>query len=337
MKTKLLTLAVGVLIAGLTLGAFPHTPVLSPDDESPAKRAWLGVEMQSVTKRLASEKDLKTDEGAYINRVERKSPADSAGLKKGDVIVEFDGKSIEDADDLVSAVKKSEPGKKVFVVVQRGSEKKTLYATLGKEQRKSLSMIFSPRDIRHRMMVFRSSGIAGAKLMELPSQLGAYFDAPEGQGMLVTEVKGGSAADKAGLKAGDILLKVGNRKIENMRDVRRAVSDYEEGDKVTLEILRNKSKKTLTMEVEDADDCLGYQFWMGDRSPMDMPSDIDIDVDVNIPDDVDMEDLREELEPQIRRMRIKIDGLKEEVGKIKPEIPDKVRKIIREVECIKGV
>jgi predicted metalloprotease with PDZ domain len=91
----------------------------------------------------------------------------------------------------------------------------------------------------------------GMHLMELNDQLGEYFGAPNGSGVLVEKVRKGSAADKAGLKAGDVLLKIGKRTIDDLEDVSKAFSKFDEGDKVDIEILRKGSGMTLPLEVAE--------------------------------------------------------------------------------------
>ena len=84
----------------------------------------------------------------------------------------------------------------------------------------------------------------GLGLMELNPQLGKYFEAPEGKGVLVESVKEGSAAEKAGFRAGDVILKIGDKNVEKIRDVHKQLSKYEEGDKANFEILRKGTRMT---------------------------------------------------------------------------------------------
>jgi len=97
----------------------------------------------------------------------------------------------------------------------------------------------------------------GLTLMDLNEQLAEYFGAPKGQGLLVQEVEEGSSAAKAGVKAGDVLMRIGTRSIENMNDVSRAFRKYDEGEKVEIEVLRKGSKKTMSFEIEEDEDAWG--------------------------------------------------------------------------------
>lgn len=119
------------------------------NDEETAdqKGGYLGVQVQDITRALKRAKDLATDEGALVNRVEDGSPADEAGIRRGDVIVSIDGKSVEDSGELIDAVRSLKPGKEVDVVVMRGDAKKTISLELGERPMNQIGIApgFLPR------------------------------------------------------------------------------------------------------------------------------------------------------------------------------------------------
>lgn len=211
-------------------------------------RPWLGVSIQDVTERVAKENKMGDQTGAYVNEVNRHSPADSVGIERGDVIVEFGKNKIDDADGLIRAVKDSKVGDKVEIVVLRKGEKKSFQAVLAKYPSR-LRFAYSIEDLGHRLRVFAGRENQGMRLMELNDQLGEYFGVPKGTGILVERVEKGSAAEKAGIKAGDVLLRIGKRNIDDMEDVSKALSNYDDGDKVDVEVLRKDAHKTLTLEI----------------------------------------------------------------------------------------
>jgi membrane-associated protease RseP (regulator of RpoE activity) len=99
-------------------------------------------------------------------------------------------------------------------------------------------------------------------LLTLNDQLGAFFKAPENRGVLVEEVREGSEAARAGLRAGDVIVKAGRRTVEEVYDVQRAVSRADNGEKLAFEIIRNGSKQTLTVTVPEAtEEGLGNMYW----------------------------------------------------------------------------
>lgn len=107
--------------------------VIAPDGEdADLPGGYLGVRVQDVTRDLAKAKELPTDEGALVNRVDPDSPADDAGIQRGDVIVEVNKNSIEESSDLIRIVRGLAPGTKVPVVVIRDGNRKTFQATLDK-------------------------------------------------------------------------------------------------------------------------------------------------------------------------------------------------------------
>jgi membrane-associated protease RseP (regulator of RpoE activity) len=226
-------------------------------DNDHQRGGWLGVSIQDITSKLAKKKNLKNEDGVYVNDVLDDSPADSAGVKEGDVIVEFNGKTIDDAGDLLRAVHKSKPGDKTTIVVIRNDDKKSLAISVGKSRHNSHVSAFAftpPIPPSPHIALFGSARRWGLQLSELNEQLGEYFGAPNGRGLLVEQVEKKSAGAKAGFKAGDVITKINKNSIEDMRDLSEALEDAQEGDKVSVEVLRKGSNTTLTVEIEDSDD-----------------------------------------------------------------------------------
>ena len=225
-------------------------------DNDHQRGGWLGVSIQDITSKLAKKKNLKDENGVYVNDVLDDSPADSAGVKEGDVIVEFNGKTIDDAGDLLRAVHRSKPGAKTTIVIIRDKDKKSLAISVGKPRHSNhaSAFAFAPPMPSPHMALFGAARRWGLQLSELNEQLGEYFGAPNGRGLLVEHVEKKSAGAKAGFKAGDVITKINKNSIEELRDLSDAVEDAQEGDKVQVEVLRKGSNTTLTVEVEDSDD-----------------------------------------------------------------------------------
>lgn len=97
---------------------------------------YLGVQVQDVTRALQRAKDLKTSEGALVNEVEDGSPADEAGIRRGDVIISLNGKGIGDSEDLIGAVRDLDPGDKARVEVERDGARQTISVTVGERSRR---------------------------------------------------------------------------------------------------------------------------------------------------------------------------------------------------------
>ena len=289
-----------------------------PQEKSRSKRGWLGVSIQDVSKSLAEEYDLKTEDGAYISEVQDESPADSVGLKKGDVVVEFGGRKIYDADDLAKSVSRTEPGTRSTVVVLRNGERKSFTLAVGKLPRRR-SFAWSMGDGPGFRMFHGGSGMLGLSTMTLNEQLAKYFGAPNDEGVLVEMVKKGSPADKAGIMAGDVILKVGTRTVDEVGDIWRGLEKYDEGDKVDVEILRKGAKKTVKVELEEMDDGPWGVIPMAPSAPkihvFPRHSDIDFDFDVDVA-------------PELERLERKIQSM---TPKLEQRIQRKVRSIIRAI------
>ncbi len=223
------------------------------------RHGWLGVAIQDVTARIARERDLHVKSGALVNDVTGESPAEKAGIRENDVIVEFNGKTIEESDDLRSAVHAASPGDQASVTLYRGEEKKNLQAVLGKAPRRDLAFSFhGPGDVRipriPRFHMFRSEVMLGLTVSDLNGQLAEYFQAPKGKGVLVQEVERKSAGEKAGFRAGDVIIKAGKEDVESAGDILEALDGTRKGDKVEFGILRKGEQKTITVESEGAEE-----------------------------------------------------------------------------------
>jgi len=238
------------------------------------QKGWLGVSIGDVNEETAIHSKSKVTSGALVREVVEDSPAEAAGIQDDDIIVEFNGKPIATADALSSAVRKTKPGATVSIVLYREDQKKSLQVKVGKQRSGFANLGITVPDIPPvHVRVIGGSEIDGIKVMTLGTQLGEYFGAPHGKGVLVEHVKGKSAGAKAGFKAGDVILKLGDNEIEETDDLWSAMEDYEEGDTATFAILRKGTSMTLAMMVSDSHD-RSINFLRGEfqRSPMESGS-----------------------------------------------------------------
>lgn len=211
---------------------------------------WIGVLIQDVNDKIARKAKLDNEEGAYVKEVVKNSPADSAGVQDGDVIIEYDGKKLFDSEELAKIVHRSLPGMKVDLVIVRDGQKKTFHLIIGKKKESKHHMFSAIPNIPD-VHVFVENRILGLKLLTLNEQLGEYFGAPNNEGVLVEEVERESTAEKAGFKAGDIITRIGNRTVDEVEKVQKELRKYDEGDKATFEVMRKGVKKELIVEMEE--------------------------------------------------------------------------------------
>ncbi len=326
-----------------------------------SKHAWLGVAGQTVDRDLAYDFDLPVKEGAYINDVLRDSPAEKAGLQEDDIVVAVDGDRVRDYDDLVDMIDDRKPGDEITLTVMRDDEKLELKATLDSKPRSSRKTfqwysdepIVIPKAPKvpsiPRMGKLYLSGFSGSyigvKMTELTEQLGEYFGVEKGRGVLITEVQEDSPAQKAGLKAGDVIIAVDGDKVRDFEDVIEAVEDKDEGEILTVTVMRDKGEKSFDVEVAERDDDPEHSFhWYGTDYDSYSPrviirGDFDDDISGYYFDsedfEDDMEDLAEdmkELEYELQELELNRDHLlKEDLQKELEELKEELQDLEEEI------
>lgn len=238
-KNKLLVLPVALLLV-LTMAT----------TLSAAKKAWLGVYMQNVTDELAEALDLTNDYGVIVNEVLADSPAEKAGIKQGDVIIGWDRRDIDDSAELADLVSDSEVGDEVTLWVVRNGKQQEIPVVIGeREEPRRYSRRGQDYDL-NTLFHNRYTGI-GVSLQSLSGDLGEYFGIPSGEGALVTKVYEDSPAQEAGLKAGDVIVRVDDEPVDDPTDVNYALKEHEVGDQVNLAIMRDRSEQTVAVEVDE--------------------------------------------------------------------------------------
>lgn len=188
-------------------------------------RGFLGVEMQTMNKEISRSLGIKRDRGALVVNVLENSAAERAGLRPYDLIVEFNGKKIEDTSDLSKQVGRSSTGKRVRIVVIRENKERTLFAQLGSNQSlKSTPPRLSQRrpepDTEEPSPLKTSYGL---QIENLNKELSERFEVSNvgKHKALITEVRGYSAASMAGLRAGDVIYEINRKAVFNSREAQR--------------------------------------------------------------------------------------------------------------------
>jgi S1-C subfamily serine protease len=224
--------------------------------------SYLGIGVQDVDSSRSKELKLKEERGVEITLVDEDSPASRAGLRKGDVVLEMNGQRVEGLEQFVRMVREMPAGREAKLTVSRGGDMLTLTAKVG--QRKSWTippgaMVMpaipapavppnAPRaaspDVPRAYMSWRS-GTLGVEAEAVKGGLADYFGVK--QGVLVRSVSKGSPAEKAGLKAGDVIIRVNDRAVESPSDV--AMVLRERGDKKTVNVVVMREKKEVTVSV----------------------------------------------------------------------------------------
>lgn len=233
--------------------------------------SWLGVESREVSSEKAKDLKLPAERGVLLDRIVADSPAAKAGLKENDVITEINGQRVEGELQFRRMIHEIPAGRSAQFTVWRDGRSQTISVTLGKSEEhantwfKSAPRAFSfelPRveipDIEVTPGMDWNYGVLmgsrprlGIDAEDLSGQFGAYFGAPDGEGVLVREVNAGSPAEKAGVKSGDVITSLDGDRIRSLGDLRQKLSDKREAKTVKLGVLRNKSQTSLTVEMPE--------------------------------------------------------------------------------------
>ncbi len=184
-------------------------------------RGWLGVMIQKITPELAKELDLRDEAGALVSKVQPEGPAAKAGIERYDVIVEFDGKPIGDLSELPRAVAETPVDKDVEVVVLRSGKRKTLHAKVGQLEELEVPEFAHVPD--------KGPAEFGLAVQDLNPELARQLGLDASEGVLITSVQPGSAADEAELRRGDVILEVDRKEIRNVEGLRAQLDAADDG------------------------------------------------------------------------------------------------------------
>jgi hypothetical protein len=214
----------------------------------PAVAGWLGVTVTEL-------------EGKAVVRVDEVvpgGPADQAGLRVGDQVVSFGGKPVTGCGVLAAAVQKVEPGTRVTVAVRRDGRDMAIPVSMAawpEGKAKPGVTVISPPNLPIGVPPDWSTklkrGFLGVRLIPVSEGLGSYFNVDGG--VLVAEVVSESPAEKAGLRAGDVLLAVAEKKVSDPSEVGQEIRHRGKGDRVSLDIVRAGRNLTLWAELAEAD------------------------------------------------------------------------------------
>lgn len=250
----------------------------------PAGSGYLGVRLEDVTEASMDELGLSELRGARVEAVSEGSPAAEAGLQEGDVVLRFDGEEVRSVAHLVRLVRETPPGREVQLRVMRDGETRSL--SLEVSERSSPWLAMDERSMKevHRKLERALEGTEGAmsrlhehvreggfefddgetsvffhrddrarlgvRLQPVTDQLADYFGVSDGHGALVASVRDGSPAAEAGLRAGDVLVAVGDEEIRDPGDAVRAVRHLDAGA-VDVTVVRDGEERTLGVELPE--------------------------------------------------------------------------------------
>ena len=209
------------------------------EENGKVTRGWLGVAVQPVTPELAQSFGVEGEKGALVADVTKDSPADKAGVKSGDIVLEFDGKQIQEMNNLPRLVAGTPLGKKVKLKILRNGKPVDLTATIERLSDGEASPLPGPVEDR-----------LGITVKELNAELAAHMGIKENKGVVVVAVKSGGVSEEAGIAGGDIIKEINGARISNVDEYVKAVSSHKKGAVMRLLLRRGESSLFVAIKVE---------------------------------------------------------------------------------------
>ena len=210
-------------------------------DHGTVERGWLGVSIQPLTKQLADSFKRSNTNGALVSQVVDGSPADKAGVKTGDVIVEFNGKKITKATDLPGLVADVPVGKDVSLVVVREGAEQRLNAHIAKLEDDTRTKVAPETD---------GKGKLGLSLQPLTPPMASELGLKVKEGVLVRDVVEGGRAAEAGIRAGDVIVEVNRQPVRTVDDFRARLEKQAKDQPVVM--LVNRDGQTMYVAIPAA-------------------------------------------------------------------------------------
>jgi serine protease Do len=274
MRNSILTTMTAVLL--LAVATFADTgSFASPGDsygfssEDWGSGSYLGVDTRDITPDRLAPLHLKDERGVEVTMVDQDAPAGKAGLKEQDVILTLNGADVQSVEQLRRMIRETPPGRVVTLGISRNGQAMTIKVELG-DRKKNYSYSFGPdgKEFKFNMPVMpvmppmpeidmpvsivmvHSSVRSGLMVENLTPQLGDFFGAKNGQGVLVRSVEKGSGADKAGFRAGDVIVKINGEPIRDSGDFSHALRSRKDNT-ASVSVIRDRKEQTITITLPE--------------------------------------------------------------------------------------
>lgn len=350
-----------VMWLGVDSEGSPDTVIIAGEEPELALApgsAFLGVDIEDVTADRMAALKLKEERGVEIKVVDQDAPAGKAGLKVGDVILEFNGQRVESSLTLRRMIRETPPGRAVKLGISRDGQPLTVTATLadrnkmwakekGKIKIKSVPRIaIAPRALEmpnFDVLVRTTSSRNGLQVENLTHQLGEFFGVKNGEGVLVRSVETNSPAEAAGIRAGDVIVKVEGERIADTGGWRSAMRRHKSG-KVSLGVVREKREQSLSItipeETREAQKNKDQSLLQFDWPEFEVPlPDMDFDFDFDFDSD-ELQQQLQKMQPEIERMkqealsksRAELDKSKAEINRSRADVQRALRQTQADLE-----
>jgi len=239
-----------------------------PSEDS-GTSSYLGVDIADITSDRLGALKLKEEQGVEVTMVDQDAPAGKAGIKEHDVILTMNGTAVESKSQLQRMIHETPAGRLVSLGLSRDGQPLTIKVQLGDRRSEFPHMSKNKGDYHFEMppmppmpnmqdfevpnigvVYVHSSMRSGVMVENLTPQLGEFFGAKSGNGVLVRSVEKGSRADKAGLRAGDVIVRVGDQAVHDTSDFTHALRGHSAGS-VNVSVIRDKKEQTLTLTLPE--------------------------------------------------------------------------------------
>jgi len=269
-------LLASLVMLPLMLSASDATQKYSGDQEAQPMVLWgedagsnsyLGVDIADVTTDRLGALKLKEEKGAEVTMVDQDAPAGKAGIKEHDVILTMNGTAIESAAQLRRMIHETPSGRVITLGLSRDGQPLTVKVQLSDRQNefayvgpKSKDFHFVMPDVHMPeidippiMIMTTASARSGLTVENLTLQLGEFFGVKNGNGVLVREVEKGSKAEKAGFKAGDVIVKINDQAVHDTSDFTHAVHSRS-GNAISIDVMRDRKEQNLKLALPERKD-----------------------------------------------------------------------------------
>ncbi len=256
-------------------------------------------------------------EGVLVEDIVEDGPAQKAGVEAGDIIIKMDDKAIASNEELRNILKKRKPGDKMKILVNRDGEMMEFTIELVERPEEAFTYKTAPHFGK-----MKKGAFLGVEIIGLEEQLAEYFKVEEG--VLVEEVEEDSPAEKAGIKAGDVIVKIADEEIEDIDDLVEEIRSHDPGSEVKVDIIRKGKKKTLTAVLGEKE----YHDW--GHWNKDFNFDFDFDED-----DFDPGHIRKIVKEALKNLDINIDMGREELEESMQQLKEEMKKLKEEMKNLK--
>ncbi len=203
------------------------------------KRGRLGIYIQNITQDLAESFELDNVEGILITQVVEKSPAEDAGLQRGDIVLEVDGDKVDNVANFRNRISLTPPGSNVNLTLLRDGDKKDVKVKIGKLDPGSLSQNQQESEFSK----------LGFSLHQLTPELAERYGYEKEKGVLISQVESGSLAHRAGLKSGDLIIQINRKSVLTVEEARKIIQNRV-GNALLLLVKSGDSTQYIVLKLE---------------------------------------------------------------------------------------